>query len=212
MKRLGAVVADLVTGLPSPRPNAWRRSLHALTGRLPAIVVHAEIEPGSDERSPLFERYFVGRAPAWLGGWTAYVHHYLRSDPDRGPHDHPWDWAVALQLAGGYDEERLNGFDGPHLRFRYSWRRPGVPYRLTGADFHRVIVQPGRTSWSLFVHGPRTKGWGFLRPCEIEIELADCSLDFERAWQHVEVDSSESTESQWWKKNPPGRAFARAAP
>ena len=78
-----------------------RRALYAWAGRLPAVIYDAEVSGTNPARTPLFERYhvFTCRLP-WLGEVTLYLHHYLRSDPDRGPHDHPWPWAVALPLAG----------------------------------------------------------------------------------------------------------------
>ncbi|MGQ0663533.1 MAG: hypothetical protein ACT4P2_08085 [Pseudomonadota bacterium] len=141
-----------------------RRLLHTLSKRLPVLIVTAEVDGRQDGGGALFERYLIGRLPRigrW-GGGAVYLHHYLRSDPDTSVHDHPWNWGMALPLAGGYDEARLAGFDahGPRLRIRR--RRAGIPYRLTGADFHRVVLH-GPTSWSLFIHGPLLKGWGFLR-------------------------------------------------
>lgn len=36
------------------------------------------------------------------------LHHFLRSDADRHPHDHPW-WFVTLVLAGEYDDYAWSG-------------------------------------------------------------------------------------------------------
>lgn len=33
---------------------------------------------------------------------------------------------------------------------------------IRGTDFHRILLVPGEEAWTLFIHGPRTKGWGFL--------------------------------------------------
>ena len=137
------------------------------------------------------------------GGTAAWrrLQHYLRSDPDTSVHDHPWNWGFALPLAGGYDEVRLAGFDehGPHLVTRY--RRPGVPYRITGADFHRVILGR-RTSWSLFVHGPYTKGWGFLR--QPKDSSATVRFDPPGDWDMDEM--------KFWRTAERGRETERAAP
>ena len=101
-----------------------RRLLHWLAGHLRAKVYEAEVSETNPARKPLFERYLVCRLP---GGGAVYLHHYLRADPDRGPHDHPWNWAIALPLAGGYVEERMAGwgFFGPTLKAHA--RRPGRP-------------------------------------------------------------------------------------
>ena len=194
---------------PENEPTLWRQVLWCVTQFLPARIIHAEVEPDSRETSPLFERYFVCRAPRWLGGWTAYIHHYLRSDPDRGPHDHPWNWAVAWQLAGGYDEERLTGFDPQGFRLRYVRRPAGRPYRLTGSDFHRVVARSGQTSWSLFIHGPRAKTWGFLRPLTKIFEEGKAPA---QAWLFAPGPSSGNEDEAWWLTKPPGRAIERATP
>ena len=164
--------------------------LHALSGRLRVRVITAEVAGRQDEGGPLFERYLLGRPPR-LGqrGWSAiYLHHYLRSDPDNSVHDHPWDWGLAIPLAGGYDELRLAGFDADGPRLVTRRRRAGVPYRLTGTDFHRVVLH-GPTSWSLFIHGPLTKGWGFLRQARLGNQVvvrfdppSDWDMDEMRFW------------------------------
>jgi len=188
-----------------------RRALHFVTGFLPLRVIDAEGELDPQAMMPLFERYFVCQAPRWLGGWTVYLHHYLRSDPDRGPHDHPWSWAVSLPLAAGYVEERLDGFNAKGPRLRYIRRRPFVPYRLTGRDFHRVISN-GRTSWSLFIHGPYTKGWGFLRSTHA-VPLPDGGVyRFESPEVRFHPFKNDNDGSaRWWRTAPRGRDQERAA-
>lgn len=191
--------------------TAWRRLLHRLASRLPTRVISAETSAydALQGAAPLFERSHV----VTLGPVTVYLHHYLRSDPDRGPHDHPWPWMVAIPLAGGYDEQRavaLTPTGVPVLRmFR---RRPFLPYTLGGRDFHRVVCRQARdgsttTSWSLFIHGPNTKGWGFLRsePARSGLELGYRGV----YTPHVEPDGSHTS---WWRTAPKGRFMRRAAP
>lgn len=122
----------------------------------------------SESDVPLFDRFRVLQRP-WI---SIYLHHYLRSDPDRGVHDHPWGWAVAVPLCAGYVEHRLRGFSEEGQRIKLIRRWPLLPYFLTGADFHRVVVPDGgRTSWSLFVHGCYCKSWGFLRQNDDVIQM-----------------------------------------
>lgn len=178
-----------------------RRALHGWAGNLPTRIIHAEQSPTDARRAPLFERSVVwsGRLPL-LGEVTVYLHHYLRSDPDLGLHDHPWPWAVALPLAGGYREERACG----PMWHRIRHRLPGLAYFLRGYDFHRVLVEPGATSWSLFVTGANGfKPWGFLRPA-VDEGGALFGFNFVRI-------PSQSAE-QWWLTAPRGRALDRAAP
>lgn len=102
------------------------------------------------------ERYFVGR----LFGRTCYLHRFVSSDSERWLHDHPWR-AVALVLTGYYKEQRK----------RYVCSQRGV---LTDCKtvkagrlnfiglrtFHRILTAEVNT-WTLFIHGPRVKSWGF---------------------------------------------------
>lgn len=99
---------------------------------------------------PYLRRYFLFH----VFGVTAYLHHFVDSDPDRGLHDHPWRWSYSLVLVGGYLEQRFDGF---HLR------KPGRIHSIRGTTFHRVILEARRDAWTLFIHGERYKKWGFLR-------------------------------------------------
>lgn len=128
--------------------------LYRITASLPCRLIHR----GKDER--YLERYWVGR----LIGCTAYLHRFVASDADEWVHDHPWRWSVAIVLTGGYREERLEWFDPAtgwfaHIRKLGGWRRINI---IKGGDFHRIIDCTPET-WTLFIHGRRIKGWGFLK-------------------------------------------------
>jgi hypothetical protein len=179
-----------------------RRVLYAWAGRLPAVIYDAEVSEINPARTPLFERYhvFTCRLP-WLGEVTLYLHHYLRSDPDRGPHDHPWPWAVALPLAGGYHEDRFIGLRQHWLALKRRRRQPLVPYRMTGFDFHKVVINDQATSWSLFLTGANGhKAWGFLRPLEDDSGV------------YYQPQYSKSAKAEWWETAPRGCVIQRAAP
>lgn len=201
--------------------SLWRRFLHRIAGFRPLNIIHAEVLNHDGEiiaeYEPLFERYFLFELPAWLGGGVAYLHHYLRSDPARGMHDHPWGWAVSIPLAAGYHEERLTGFNlcGPVAVVR---RRPRlVPYRLSGGDFHRVIVSERTTSWSLFIHGPFSKPWGFLRPVPdgtvnppTERESSQ-RMTVGYPYRYVSTAGTMNPPTTpWWTHKPSGRQVERA--
>ena len=128
--------------------------LYRITARLPCRFIDGE----QDE--PYLERYYLFGA----FGWHAYLHRFVDSDPDRGLHDHPWNRAVSLVLSGGYDEQRPSTGDVDHIFVRKI--RPFRLNFLRGEDFHRVILRDGLPAWTLFIHGPRVKGWGFLRAGE----------------------------------------------
>ena len=122
-----------------------------------------------DGATPFFARwYLVGRQPGAVdrnGNLLAepersaqlhlYLHRFFRSDHDGELHSHPWRWAVALILAGGYREERRVGD-----RVVTIDRKPGSLVFLRGEDFHRVDLL-GAESWSLFLVGPRVATWFF---------------------------------------------------
>lgn len=134
------------------RPIA--RWLFRLSGRLPCRLIKIE-------GSPYLERYWLGRGM----GVTAYLHRFVGRDGDRNLHDHPWRWSLSIVLTGGYLEARLRWFD-PSLTTGWNERvrRIGGWRRLNWigcGDFHQIVrVDP--ETWTLFMHGPRVKGWGFL--------------------------------------------------
>lgn len=85
--------------------------------------------------------------------FAVFLHKFHRGDADRDQHNHPWDLSVAIVLAGGYREER-----GGETRVVL----PGTINVIRGNDFHRVdLLDPVEGSWSLFVAGRKTGGWGF---------------------------------------------------
>lgn len=148
-----------------------RRFLYWLTSKLRVRVING------DHGEPYLERYYL----FGLFGVNVYIHRFVASDPDRGLHDHPWSWSASLVLVGGYREIRQQGD-------RYL--RPGRINVIRGTDFHRVILKSGREAWTLFVHGRRTKGWGFLREGEY--------------WP-FSVNERDNRFAKWWKTAPRGR-------
>jgi hypothetical protein len=131
------------------------RLLYKISGRLRCRFIKVNDRP-------YLERYYLGKAL----GVTLFLHRFLASDGDRFVHDHPWSWSAALILAGGYDEERLKHLD-PQIGWRSRFRRqfPGRLNIITPRTFHR-IHNPDPETWTLFLHGRRIKGWGFLSRSE----------------------------------------------
>lgn len=91
-----------------------------------------------------------------LGG--IFVHRMDGPDPGPDLHDHPWSFA-SLILKGGYVEKRANtrNLNG----WRSGVRRP-LSIRLLRLDEAHTITRllEGR-SWSLVIHGPNVRLWGF---------------------------------------------------
>lgn len=128
-----------------------RRFLLWLTARLPVKVI--------GRPDPYVEWYYVCTLPIF-GGVRVQIHRFLRSDPD-GLHDHPWGWSRSFVLVNSYWEQR---------RDRTRLRKAGSTYGMTGDTFHRVIVLPNGEAWTLFIHGPYVKHWGFLEPVSVTDE------------------------------------------
>jgi hypothetical protein len=156
------------------------RLLYRLTARLPCRFIDGE------QGEPYLERYYL----FGVLGWHAYIHRFVDSDPDRGLHDHPWGRAVSLVLAGGYDELRPRDGDPGDAVSR--WVRPGRLNLLRGDEYHRVVLREGRPAWTLFIHGPRVKGWGFVQ---------------NGAYRPMARQASEFRHQDWWKSAPSGRAM-----
>lgn len=101
------------------------------------------------EGKPYLERHYV----CTVFGVRVYLHRFVACDED-GVHDHPFRYSVSLILAGWYYEDR---WAKRYVRRWFNFIGPN--------DFHRVVL-PHHAShdvWTLFMHVPRTKPWGFLR-------------------------------------------------
>jgi hypothetical protein len=88
-----------------------------------------------------------------------FLHRFVASDEPGRFHDHPWSWAVSLILRGGYLEERRRRDDSASTT---RWLGPGHINVIRPHRFHRVELRDGRPAWTLFIHGPKVRRWGFL--------------------------------------------------
>jgi hypothetical protein len=147
-----------------------RSILNVLIEFLPAPRVILDREG----KRPYLSRFYLKGAPHMADGSSAidefgnpkreaifpkglgiYLHRFHQSDASGALHNHPWKWAYALILAGGYWEERR--FDND---VRTVARLPGDLVRISEENFHRVdLVEDD--SWSLFIAGPKGESWGF---------------------------------------------------
>jgi hypothetical protein len=166
--------------------SPFEKLLQRIADRLPCRIIDGE------HAEPYLERYYL----FGMRGWHCYLHRFVDSDPDRGLHDHPWGRALSLVLTGGYDEIRLvPGGDpgsGPGQMTRSV--RPWRLNRLRGEDYHRVVLRDGRPAWTLFLHGPRVKGWGFLR---------------DGLYRGIARDAADFRHRDWWKQAPRGGEIRR---
>jgi hypothetical protein len=113
----------------------------------------------------------------WAG---VFIHKMSAPDPGIDLHDHPWTFA-SLILAGGYTEERVETRQAPALALaadEFSKRHPdGVHQRgfrrerrrwslrvMRLDECHRITDLDGPTCWTLVIHGPKRRHWGFYLP------------------------------------------------
>lgn len=120
-----------------------------------------------------------GRTYLERWGWECrlfgvFVHRMDAPDPGMDLHDHPF-WFTSFILWGGYTEERCHTdraarvarymeADGhtergvPRVRRWLSWQ--STPMNRC----HRIVGLRRSTSWSLVLHGPKRRTWGFYLP------------------------------------------------
>ena len=90
-------------------------------------------------------------------GIAVRVHEILRSDYERHPHDHPW-WYITIILRGNYIETRYN--DKGRLIDVTHWGPGSVLFRKA-SSWHRLTLPERGSTWTLFISGPKSRGWGF---------------------------------------------------
>jgi len=166
-----------------------KRFLESIASKRP--VKH--ITDPEDEK--YLERYFLFHIP--LLNITCYLHHFVGSDPDRGLHSHPWKWAYSIILSGHYKEIMAVEFNKTVFSIVEKIRLPGTIHRLKNDSWHRVILPPqGGECWTLFIHGSRVSGWGFLHYIEHE-KINRC---FMTNYEPYTLDRS-FPDFKWWKKD-----------
>jgi hypothetical protein len=149
-----------------------RRLVLVTHSRAPDQIIGGQADPY------LLRWYLIPRNPIF----NLYLHRFLRSDDDRALHDHPW-FNASLLLEGAYTEHTIAA-GGIHRR---TLRRKGDVIVRSPWHAHRVellvrnvvVLRPdGRPTTppqphpalTLFITGPRMRGWGFHCP--------------ERGWVH----------------------------
>lgn len=113
------------------------------------------------DNEPYLERYYVFLKDRKRFPFNVFLHKFLKSDSD-DLHDHPWSYATLI-LKGGYWEwiPQFNS-RGEKMGEIAKWRAPGH-FRICRANsYHRIELDPGVETWTLFMPGPQQKDWGFL--------------------------------------------------
>ncbi len=130
---------------------------------------------------PYLERYHLLRLPF---GYRVYLHRFVASDPGRGLHNHPWKRALSLVLSGAYEETRMLNAEADN-RLQRRWLRAGRVNLISGDVFHRINLPPNSECWSLFIHAPKAKSWGFIQQREYR--------------DHNEI-VAQASNPMWWRQ------------
>ncbi len=113
------------------------------------------------EGSPYLKRWVFD-----FGAFSIRLHHWLRSDDTRAPHDHEWDF-VSILLAGKVVDRTPRGtggyIDGEPSSWLDATRTRGVPQFFTAEHRHCVVVGAGG-AWTLLLTGNHRREWGFWTP------------------------------------------------
>ena len=165
--------------------------LNRLLYRLSAYC-RCRIISGPDEQ-PYLERYHLLRLPF---GYRICLHRFVASDPGRGLHNHPWRHAISMLLCGTYQETRMLTAESNHALQR-RWLRAGRLNFISGDVYHRINIDAGAECWSLFLHAPKTRDWGFIRSHQTCHQTLHQTCHQYR--DHNEVVNQPSN-PLWWKQ------------
>ncbi len=150
-----------------------------------------------DNGVPFLQRYHL--ISFGKDGPGICIHNFVKSDPNRGYHDHPWNHALAFILCGSYEEriylQKQKNDDVPYKSF---YRNMFTFNYLNGKEtFHRVMVDENHSVWTIFLFGKRSKTWGMI------------GLDNKYKAMSKQV---EDLDSNWWKTAQKGMSIHEHIP
>lgn len=136
-----------------------KRFLNWLSAKLPHRLI-----PGQD--GPYLSRFKIF---GWMPGderrypFSVYLHKFHRADEDQdSPHSHPWKWALAVVLVGGYVEKRLAAVHPSGGSVTMSRElRPFALNLIRATDYHVISELLEDETWTLFIAGPKADTWFF---------------------------------------------------
>lgn len=154
-----------------------RRFIVFITNYLPVKVIR------DDNGVPFLYRYhlftFGNDGPGMC------IHRFVKSDPERGFHDHPWNKALSFILCGGY-EERIYDKDAENGYNTYTRSRFTFNYLDGVNNFHRVMIDEDKDAWTLFAFQKRSKTWGMIgldgQYKQMSMQVSDTDGGW---WNHV---------------------------
>jgi hypothetical protein len=136
------------------------------------------------DKAPYLERYHLFRLPF---GSQVYLHRFIASDPGRGLHNHPWQSACSFLLSGQYQEIRMADASEDNQLCSQTIKAGSFNW-INGREFHRINLIDDIECWTLFIHGEKTKSWGFLQQHQQQYAFHD----------HQQILKQPAI-SQWWK-------------
>lgn len=130
-----------------------------ITNYLPVKVIR------DDKGIPFLYRYHL--ITFGYDGPGLCIHRFVKSDPERGYHDHPWNKALSFILCGGYTERILDknsiNHNNNEVKYVTHLRKRWTFNYLDGVNtFHRVMIDEGKDAWTLFAFSGRSKTWGMI--------------------------------------------------
>jgi hypothetical protein len=91
--------------------------------------------------------------PYWWWPLKIRLHHIIREDNSRHPHDHPFDFR-SIVIRGWYEEMDL--FGNLHTRVEGNTHTHRAEY------FHTITAVPPWGVWTIFIMGRWRNKWGFI--------------------------------------------------
>jgi hypothetical protein len=110
---------------------------------------------------PYLERYYVFLKDRERFPFNAFVHKFLKSDPD-DVHDHPWPFATLILKGGYWEWTPIFNAQGHKTGEVSRWYGAGSFRTAKANTYHRIELDPAITCWTLFMPGPKQRDWGFL--------------------------------------------------
>lgn len=124
------------------------------------VFAHRNIEKLVDGVRMLYLRRFFLTPRKWR--YRVFLHHIVRSDDDRHPHDHPFAFATTI-LNNGYRELiDISGWDpdGNPIPADIRLGRAGDVFDNPAEHVHRLELP--KPMWTLVVVDRAEREWGFI--------------------------------------------------
>ena len=160
--------------------NIIRSVIIFITNYLPVKVIR------DDKGVPFLYRYHI--FSFGKNGPGVCIHNFVKSDPDRGYHDHPWNKSLSFILCGGYKERiyNKNNSEGYITYIRNKWT---FNYLDGNKTFHRVMIPDKKDAWTIFFFQKRSKTWSMI------------SLNGEKKQMSTTINDQDGG---WWNYAPKG--------